>query len=74
MPNMSSTYAQFIGANEALFKCMDSIPSDQFDAMSPCEQSKVCKVEADAVSGFLTSNAVNFRSMIGERLDSMAKQ
>jgi len=32
--NMSSTYAQFIGANEALFACMEGVSNDKYNAMS----------------------------------------
>jgi hypothetical protein len=71
---MSSTYAQFIAANEALFKCMESVSNDSFQALSAADQGAVCKVEGDAVAGFINNNSVTFRSLINERLDNLSKQ
>ena len=71
---MSSVYAKFIAANEALFKCMEATSADQYNAMSAADQANVCKSEASEVASYLQNNSVNFRSLLNERIDSLAKQ
>ena len=70
---MSTTYAKFIHANETLFKCMESVSNDQYQAMSAADQGAVCKAESDHVASFINNNSVNFRSLITERLDHLSK-
>ena len=71
---MSSVYAKFIAANEALFKCMESVSNDQFQAMSAADQGAVCKAEGDAVATFMSQNSVNFKSLLNEKIDNLSKQ
>lgn len=46
---MDTNYEKFIGANQALIDCFKAVPADQYSAMSPLEQSQVCKAEAQVV-------------------------
>jgi len=71
---MSSTYALFIAANETLFKCMESVSNESFQAMSAADQGAVCKVEGDAVASFISNNSVTFKSLLNERIDNLSKQ
>ena len=68
---MSSTYAQFIAANNALFACMEAVPAETYQAMNAAEQSSVCKSEAAAVSNFLRNDSVHFRSLIQDRISAL---
>lgn len=71
---MSSLYGKYIAVNEALFKCMESVPVASYESMSVAEQGNVCKAEADNVAEFLKNDSVGFRSLIQERLASLNKQ
>ena len=71
---MSSLYGKFIAANEALFKCMESVPVAQYEAMSADAQVNVCKAESDNVAEFLKNDSVGFRGLIHEKLASLNKQ
>ena len=64
---MPNSYVQWITANDALAKCMSGQNVDAFKAMSAADQNLVCKTEADAVKEILTSNKINFRSLLAER-------
>ena len=68
---MSSTYAKFIAANDALFKCMEATSADAFNGMSQGAQADLCKAEASAVAGFLQNDQVAFRSLLAERLAAL---
>ena len=46
---MSSRYAQFIAANNALFACMEGTSAEQYAAMSASAQSEVCRAETMTV-------------------------
>ena len=53
---MNNSYLAFIQANDALAKCMAGQKADAFQAMSAAEQGNVCRAEADAVKGMLSSD------------------
>lgn len=71
---MSTNYEQFIAANQALMDCFASVPAEQYSAMSKLEQQGVCKSEAEAVKGFLTSDSINFKYILADRIKAFDKQ
>jgi len=65
---MSTNYEQFISANQALIDCYAQVPAEQFSALSRNEQAQVCRSEAESVRTFLSSDSVNFRNILAERI------
>lgn len=66
---MSSTYEQFIAANEQLFKCMDEAKADK--TLSAEAQTSVCRAEGNAVASFMKNDSVSFRSLLDARLSAL---
>ena len=64
-----SSYEQFIAANEALFKCMESAKADK--TLSAEAQTSICRSEGDAVASFLKNDQVSFRSLLDARLSAL---
>ena len=69
---MSSRYAQFIAANNALFACMEGTSAEQFSAMSPCAQTEVCRAETAAVQSFLQNDDCSFRNLLNARIENLS--
>lgn len=66
---MKTTYERFIEANTKLFKCFESVPHDEWNALSHEEQGSLCHSEKAEVQEFLTNGSVGFASLLKERLD-----
>jgi hypothetical protein len=71
---MNTNYEQYIAANQSLMDCFAQVPAEQYSAMSKGDQTNLCKNEAEAVRGFLSSDSVNFSSILAERISAFAKQ
>ena len=66
---MKTTFEKYIEANHALVKCYEGLPLAKWSALSAAQKEDVCKVEREAVRGFLVSNQVAFANLIKERLE-----
>ena len=71
---MSSRYAQFIAANNALFACMEGTSAEQYGAMSATQQSNVCAAETSAVRSFLENDDCSFRNLLSARIENTSTQ
>jgi len=71
---MSSRYAQFIAANNALFACMEGTSAESYKAMTPCAQAEVCKAETATVQDFLKNDDCSFRNLLASRIENMSTQ
>jgi len=71
---MSSRYAQFIAANNALFACMEATSNEQYAAMAATDQQDVCKDEHAAVANFLKNDDVSFANLIEARIANLNAQ
>lgn len=71
---MSTNYEKFVAANHALLTCMSSVPVEEFKAMTPADQDKVCCAESLAVKDMLSSGNLSFGAILNERLASLKSQ
>lgn len=67
---MKTAFERYIEANNALSKCFEAVPLEQYNGLSASQQESLCKAEKQAVLNFLTTNQVGFANLIKERLQS----
>ena len=65
------TYEHFIKANEALFKCYESVKPKKFEAFTPFEKDTLCASEKRDVESFLENGSLKFSSLVQERIQAM---
>ena len=71
---MKNSYLAFIQANDALAKCMAAQKADKWQGMSAADQAATCQTEAAAVREMLSSDKVDFRNLLAERMEALKSQ
>jgi hypothetical protein len=69
---MSSRYAQFIAANNALFACMEGTSAEQYAAMAAPQQADVCRAETAAVQAMLQNDDCSFQNLLNARIENLS--
>ena len=69
-----STYQRFIQAKEAIFKCMESMTTEQYQSLGASAQETVCRSEGEKVASFLQNDSVHFKALLDESIAAMKAQ
>lgn len=67
---MKTAFEMYIEANNALSKCYQATPVDNWRQLSHADQDALCHAEKVAVQSFLVNNQVGFANLLKERIAS----